>query len=475
MGRKTAEELISTQDKTRHFTYTYNEGRLCQSTDPLGRMHEYEYDTYGRIREERVEGQRKAYTYDSRGLPLTIEQTTTLPLSWSASWLYTPEEEHTKVQRSYDADGRLVYESICLASALIQETQQRWEARARHLQIDGHERSYLYQHNQLTKVCAGKAKLRYGYNRAGLVERQTSAYTHKVIEYNGASLPASIQIEVGSERIQESLEWNAAGKLCSYTYPSMQKQFTYTPRGFLHTAGEERYEFDFGQERTQVRTAAPHRTTSQDGVDGFGRVIREISETFALTTRYDSMGQVISQGQKQFTWDPWGRLLKVVGSTFTWEASYDGLGRRVQTRYTPTNGATITTNSLYDPQEEFQEIGVQCGEKTYWKLYGPTSCDAVMDEKGDVVSLLHNGLHELIGVVSKADVHYTPRLCSSYGPQQTQEETTAALFTYAQSLCWHTGFLHENIINYFRYSSAHISTKDKEYELADFEFIKRNP
>ena len=46
------------------------------------------------------------------------------------------------------------------------------------------------------------------------------------------------------------------------------------------------------------------------------------------------MGEVITHGQRQLTWDPWGKLVKVTDSSFSWEASYDAFGRRLQTRYT---------------------------------------------------------------------------------------------------------------------------------------------
>ena len=33
------------------------------------------------------------------------------------------------------------------------------------------------------------------------------------------------------------------------------------------------------------------------------------------------------------------------------------VGSLLQTRYTPSSSATLTTTSLYDPEEEFQEMG----------------------------------------------------------------------------------------------------------------------
>jgi YD repeat-containing protein len=121
-------------------------------------------------------------------------------------------------------------------------------------------------------------------------------------------------------------------------------------------------------------------------------VIADITEKFSLTTQYNAMGQVISQGQRQLEWDPWGRLLKVADPSFTWEASYDAFGRRLQTRHTPANSSTITTTSFYDPEKEFEEIGVQIGDKIFWKLYGPDSCDAIIDETGATVYLMQKRL-----------------------------------------------------------------------------------
>ncbi|WP_171005715.1 RHS repeat-associated core domain-containing protein [Candidatus Rhabdochlamydia sp. T3358] len=139
--------------------------------------------------------------------------------------------------------------------------------------------------------------------------------------------------------------------------------------------------------------------------------------------------------KRQFEWDPWGRLLKVTDKAFTWEASYDALGRRLQTRYTPYKSATLTTTSLYDPEEEFQEIGVKCQDKTFWKIYGPNSCDAISDES-EAVFLIHNALGQLAGVVTEQQTRYTENFPSAYGP--TDFSIPSDLLSYAQSLTWHS-------------------------------------
>jgi RHS repeat-associated protein len=229
--------------------------------------------------------------------------------------------------------------------------------------------------------------------------------------------------------IQETLEWTPSGKLTTYHSPIKQKEFTYTPRGHLQTAGKEKYEFDLAG----IRTNGPHHQVQS--LDPFGRVLSEIIDKCSLTTTYNSMGQTTTQGQKHFEWDPWGRLLKVTDPQTTWEASYDALGRRLQTRYTASN-KTQTTTSLYDPEEEFQEIGIQIDDKIFWKLYGPTTCDAIIDETGGAVFLTHNALSELLAITTEEETTYIAPTCTSYGPQ-TKPTLPTDLISYALSLSWH--------------------------------------
>lgn len=440
MGRKISEKLYSGRESTQNWEYTYVKGLLRTTKDPMGRMREYEYDSHGRLIEEHVDGWQRAYTYEPRGLLLSAEQIGSQSISWVSSWFYSPREEHSEVKRSYDEDGHLTYESISLNSELIQETYQEWEPGMRQLRIGNHERTFVYQNNRLAEVASGNTFLTYTYDRSGALKSKTTPLTSKLLHYNFAGLPEVVQIQLPSGNLQENLEWNPSGKLSTYSSPSTQKQFAYTPRGYLQIAGSERYEFDFRNTGAGTRTAAPNWQVPQNGLDAFGRVIAEIMDKFSWATSYDSMGQVVSQGQRQFEWDPWGRLLKVTDPSFTWEASYDAFGRRLQTRHTPVNSFCITSTSFFDPEKEFQEIGVQLGDKTYWKLYGPDSCDAIIDETGASVFLMHNALNELIAIVFEQDVKYTSRICSSYGPQN-QPSIPSDLFSYSQSLSWHSNSL----------------------------------
>lgn len=437
MGRKTSEQIESERESTRKWEYTYVDGFLKTTKDPLDRIHTYEYDPHGRLTQETVDGWQKNYTYDPRGLLTSAEQVCSPRLSWLTSWFYTPREEHSLIERTYDANGHLTYESISLNSNLIQETHQDTEPRMRSLQIGDHERTFTYQNNRIATVTSGRTHLTYTYDQSGTLTSKETTCTTQTIHSNPSGLPEVISTQLPSGLIQETLEWNASGKLTTYHSPFIQKQFTYTPRGHLQTAGTESYTFDFGNTGTGIRTSTQNNQIPHDGLDAFGKVIAEIIDQYSLKTNYDAIGQVISQGQRQFEWDPWGNLLKVTDPKMTWEAFYDPLGRRLQTHYTPENSTTITTTSLYDPEEEFQEIGIQIENKTYWKLYGPDACDALIDETGASALLIHNALNELTAIITEKNTQYAPTICTSYGPQ-TPPFIPTDLLSYAQSLSWHS-------------------------------------
>jgi RHS repeat-associated protein len=85
---------------------------------------------------------------------------------------------------------------------------------------------------------------------------------------------------------------------------------------------------------------------------------------------------------QSLSWDAHGWLHQVIdrdanNSGYNWTAVYDALGRRLSTTTVlVTNNVAYpassqTFNSLYDPETEDMELGVQNGDQTVWKLYGP--------------------------------------------------------------------------------------------------------
>lgn len=438
MGRKVLEELQAGSQSSLRWEYAYEDGYLKEAKDPMQRVHVYQYEPSGRLSQETVDGGSRTYTYDPRGLIATAEETRDSVSSWLSNWVYGSNAEHSLVERSYDPDGHLSLETIYLNSNLVQQTKQAWDASSRSLQIGSHTRDFIYQNSRLVQVSVGSIDLSYAYDLSGSLKGKSTPWSTTVIGYNAAGLPENIQTRLPDGNIQESLEWYASGKLFSYSSPMQQKKFAYTNRGYLQAAGGERYDFDFGIPGTGVRTAAPSWVIPQNGLDAFGKILTEIVDKSSTMTTYNPMGEVITHNQRQLDWDPWGRLIKVSDGESIWEASYDAFGRRLQTHYTSGWNATLITTSFYDPEEEFQEIGIKYGDKTFWKIYGPNSCDAVADETGASVVLVYNALDQLAGVVSRQETVYSEQFPSSYGPQSTNLSIPSDVLSYAQSLTWHS-------------------------------------
>src|SRR5581483_3789004 len=465
MRRKTSEEILSSKGSSECWTFSYEDGYLIKAIDPLERTHTYLYDPFGRILQDSVEGGKRVYAYEPRGYLTAVNQTIDIASSWFSNWIYGPQSENSLIERSYDADGNLVSESIYLNSELHQQTHQKCSANSRSLQIGNHIRDFIYQNNQLVEVSTQHVKMAYTYNLSGTLKSKNSQLSSTTIDYNASGLPTTILTHLPQESYHEHLDWRPSGKLSTYTAPGSHQQFSYNERGYLTSTGSEKYDFDFGSSGTGVRTAAPGWYIPQNGLDEFGRTLASVFETLPLSIEYNPMGEAISHGQKQLSWDPWGRLIQVTDASFSWEASYDALGRRLQTRYTTSGEQTLVTNSFYDPAEEFQEIGVQVAEKIFWKIYGPNTCDAISDETGASVTLIQNALRQLISVVSPQGTYPSEKLPSAYGPLETPS-TPSNLISYAQSLSWHSKALDP---------TGFIWMGDRYYDPKSGQFLSQDP
>ena len=435
MKRKIFEKIEGANQQEEQWNYFYEQGYLKNVTDPMKRIHHYHYDSHGRLSKETIDEWEKIYSYDPRGQLLFVKQTRSNHLNPLFDPLTSYAEEDSAIHRSYDMDGHLIQETIYLNQEIIQETRQKRTPSHRTLSVGDHTRTLTYQNHNLTQLSVGNLDLHYTYDLGGNLTEKRTPFHYSKTTYNSSSLPQTIDITTPTTNYPQSLQWSPSGKLSTYTTPSNQIPFTYTNRGYLQVAGEEQYTFDFGEKGIGTRTQALSNQVSQ--IDSLGRVIAETNHHQSITIEYNPMGQVTSCGEKILQWDPWGRLITVTDPTFKWEASYDPLGRRLQTRYTPQNSPTITIQSLYDIEGEFQEIGIRLNNKTFWKLYGPQGCDAIIDEKGDSAILVHSALHTLISVIIDHNIHPIQESPTPYGPQNSFI-LPSDLLSYATSLSWHS-------------------------------------
>jgi len=423
MGYKRSEWQESKQETFQRWEYLYKDGHLIQVRDPLNRFHDYEYDSHARLKKESVGKYTREYTYDPRGFFASVTESGT---------------EISKVERTHDELGRIIKENIFLNGTIIQNTRQIWTPSSRSLQIGEHKRDFQYQGGRLRHVSTRDLKLSYDYSLSGSLTGKITPFSTSDIRYNDSMLPETIYVQIIGKQYYESLKWNPS-KLASHhsSYPNVQDEnYAYTSRGYLQSTQNAQYTFDFGEPGRGIRTAAPNLEVPCDGIDEFERIAEENSNSTSINTHYDDRGQVIIHHQDELSWDPWGRIIAIKNDRYEWTASYDALGRRIQTTYTPTNRKQIVTNSFYDPEHEFQEIGVTYGGKTFWKIYGLTSCDAIIDSAGAALVLHHDMRSNLQAVISKEQTIWNTDYPTPFGPIAPHNLEKPDLLSFALSLTW---------------------------------------
>jgi RHS repeat-associated protein len=159
---------------------------------------------------------------------------------------------------------------------------------------------------------------------------------------------------------------------------------------------------------------------------------------------YDADGNVISRSwtsgvTQTLSWDAFDRLIQVSQrdssqNGYDWTALYDGLGRRISTTLQPVannvdTGAPTVTASIYDPQVEFLEIGVNVNGVQAYKVYGPDlngvygglqgtgGLEAVvMNSGGAATGVLNDYFGNGVATISGGAVTWNPTHCGGYGP-----------------------------------------------------------
>jgi RHS repeat-associated protein len=432
MDRKIAEWQEVEGKPFQKWEYSYQDGHLIQRSDPQNRLYQYEYDGHARLAKESVEQYTRTYTYDPRGLLTSVVES---------------GDDISKVERAYDESGRLIEEKIFLNEILLQDTVQTWTPSSRSLQIGTHKQDFHYQAGRLSQVNTQDVSVSYEYALSGSLIKKTTPFSILDIRYNDSALPINIDVKIAANKFLESLEWTPCGKLASH-YSNYSKPetdtFTYTPRGFLKATKDCQYVFDFNEPGRGIRTCSPNLEALVNGLDEFGRITKEQSEKGFFDTIYDSLGQVIVRNQDKVSWDPWGRITAITSDKYEWTASYDAFGRRLQTTHTPITSyllfkskeKPVIQQSFYDPGKEFAEIGVSYGDKTFWKLYGLNSCDAIVDSNGNAVVLHHDMRNNLQALMTREEIIWVKDYPTPYGPRAPPEAASTNIFSFAQSLTW---------------------------------------
>jgi RHS repeat-associated protein len=195
-----------------------------------------------------------------------------------------------------------------------------------------------------------------------------------------------------------------------------------------------------------VNDAEDHWNNSYDG---FGNYTQHSLQTYSGSTAIN----------QNLTWDAEGRLISVTNRDdandgFDWTAVYDGLGRRLRTVYTPIIGGayrtnvTLTLDSWYDPQVQYQEIGVAVNAQRTWKIYGPDLSQGtamqglgglestIREYDGYSVGLINDCFGNSVATITNGVAVFGPRV-TSYGQIPLQDlPFLSTHVSVAQSTIW---------------------------------------
>jgi RHS repeat-associated protein len=240
---------------------------------------------------------------------------------------------------------------------------------------------------------------------------------------------------------------------------------------------------DPGTWRADMDLSPGSHTLAVSAVDSTGYIFGSSNSTFSVATNasdniqntYDGNGNITQRawvnvfGQTNRTqtlfWDAFDRLIQVSerdtnGNGFDWTAAYDPFNRRLATVCDTviSNVAAVdepyqsesVVESSFDPQVEFDEIGVRVNGVGYWKTLGPDIDGTYggMQGVGGLESINQDGFTlatgvvqdyfgNVVGVITNGTVSWNPSRFSSYGPVPGyQSPAVSPQIGLAQSLGW---------------------------------------
>lgn len=193
-----------------------------------------------------------------------------------------------------------------------------------------------------------------------------------------------------------------------------------------------------------------------------------VAPTNYITDAYDGVGNVTNRiftnGKSQvLVWDGLNRLVRLVQrenptNGFNWIAVYDALGRRMRTTQTlvvngVTNSAeTLTLDSYFDVEVEFQELAVAVNGARTWKVLGLDVDEdyggmqgvggleaTIRESDGTITPVLNDYAGNVLATVASGVANWSPVRVSGYGPVNGyQAATLSPSVPLSETLVWRT-------------------------------------
>ncbi|HEX7654202.1 MAG TPA: RHS repeat-associated core domain-containing protein, partial [Verrucomicrobiae bacterium] len=196
-----------------------------------------------------------------------------------------------------------------------------------------------------------------------------------------------------------------------------------------------------GTNKIVATGALPISGTTLSATNTFIVLAQDVS-----TDSYDGAGNLITRAMtgsrtQTLKWDALGRLVNVQqvdtgGNGYNFACTYDGLGRRIRTVYSVltnsvvVSGTTVTTDSYFDPQVEFLELGVSVNGQRWWKVFGPDLSggygaqqgiggleSVIRESDGTVTAFITDAFGNTLGTTAGLNqVTWTSMRVSGFGP-----------------------------------------------------------
>lgn len=341
---------------SRLIRYKYDQaGRLSERSDSTGRSTQWEYDKMGRVVVRRFsDGAEETFEHDVRGRVIKATNASVI------------------VERNYDIYGNILAESI--NGATLKNSYDSVGNRTKRESPSGYQLQFLYdkrdRRSEIHMPCGTVVLSKFdGYDRE--IERFVPGGIHRSCEFDGTGKLLSCSLNRGEKtHASRAYKYDKAGRITQIDDSRRGKyQYYYDADGKLIKAelpsGEtERYECDAAGNMDNAPSILGDkglRTVSKDGrwnleFDKAGQLVYKADSSVAFRFHYTTKAELFRA--EKFAVDNEVADLKEPLSVTEFE--YDPWGRRVSKTFRDREGKTDRRIFLWDHLTLLGEVGEGC-------------------------------------------------------------------------------------------------------------------
>jgi RHS repeat-associated protein len=352
-------------------TFTYDPlNRLASLTDPLNRTMQYQYDARGLLeRWTKADGSAITYGYNPTGQMTSVtapDQTIEYTYD-ERGRLVSMQDSSGATGISYDAASRPLTVTLSLGGS-VGYGYDAVGNRTRLTYPDGRSATYTYDSaNQLTSIAdwsTGTTAFAYDAN-GRLITTTLPSGVQSLYGYDRSGLPVSIQHRNGGSILADyAYTYDATGRrigaiedsrVITATYDSLYRLLTQQDSSGANYA----YTYDAAGNRLSAVEPGGTSTATYD-------VANQLLSLNGLPVQYDANGNLLSDGERSYSYDALDRLIAVTQGSTTTTFGYNGQGDRIQ----QTVDGLATTFTLDLASALPQVLTQQTGSATTYLLPG---------------------------------------------------------------------------------------------------------